>query len=541
MRNILLIEPNYKNKFPPIGLMKLATYYRRQGDNVVFYKGNLNDFVVRQITNDCLKKLFELDNSIDWNFKTQFIFQYIKTRKSGYLEKIEIKKSNFQPLIKQWLEHYKNYYHKGIYKTEPKWDKVLITTLFTFYWKITIETIEFAKNLVKNSSNIMVGGIMATILADEIEKETGIKPHRGVLNTPGQLDKGNKDIIDELPLDYSILDEIEYKYPDSNAYYSYSTRGCIRKCSFCAVPTLEPTYYNYLPLKQRLTGTTEKYGEQRNLLLMDNNVLASERFSEIIDDIKSCGFAKNAVYYEPNHYEIAIKNLKDSTNDNAYIRKIYFLIAELENKIQSINTKQKIYEIRETNKLLLLETTTKENLLKTYPLLTNFFKKSHKKSPKQRFIDFNQGVDARLFTEENTKLLSEIAIRPLRIAFDDMKTYPKYDNAIRLSAKAGIKYFSNYLLYNFKDKPIELYQRLKINIDLCDELDINIYSFPMKFHPIRGEFSHNRDFIGEHWNRKYIRAVQAILNSTKGKIGRDSNKSESFFGKAFGHSEDEFL
>ena len=40
-RRVLLLEPNYKNKFPPIGLMKLSTYFRTRGDEVVFYKGDL--------------------------------------------------------------------------------------------------------------------------------------------------------------------------------------------------------------------------------------------------------------------------------------------------------------------------------------------------------------------------------------------------------------------------------------------------------------------------------------------------------------------
>src|SRR5213595_1135000 len=40
-RNILLIEPSYRNKYPPLGLMKVAQYHgpRGKGDNVRFIKG----------------------------------------------------------------------------------------------------------------------------------------------------------------------------------------------------------------------------------------------------------------------------------------------------------------------------------------------------------------------------------------------------------------------------------------------------------------------------------------------------------------------
>jgi len=40
-----------------------------------------------------------------------------------------------------------------------------------------------------------------------------------------------------------------------------------------------------------------------------------------------------------------------------------------------------------------------------------------------------------------------------------------------------------------------------------------------------------------YWNKKYVRAVQAILNATKGKIGR----GVSFFEKAFGKDEKEYM
>ncbi|MCL2599434.1 MAG: hypothetical protein FWD76_05980, partial [Firmicutes bacterium] len=160
-----------------------------------------------------------------------------------------------------------------------------------------------------------------------------------------------------------------------------------------------------------------------------------------------------------------------------------------------------------------------------------------------RHLDFNQGVDARLVFDESKavidqkmRVLATTAIRPLRIAFDQYAFKDKYIRAIKSAAEHGIKNLSNYMLYNFKDTPTEFWERLKINIYLCEELQVSIYSFPMKYIPILGtaddEFAYkNRDFLGEHWCRKFIRAIQAVLNSTKGKIGRGKDFFEAAFGK----------
>ena len=43
------------------------------------------------------------------------------------------------------------------------------------------------------------------------------------------------------------------------------------------------------------------------------------------------------------------------------------------------------------------------------------------------------------------KLMSEIPIRPLRIAFDHLKYEKKYRRAVELAAHYGIKEFSNYI------------------------------------------------------------------------------------------------
>jgi hypothetical protein len=55
----------------------------------------------------------------------------------------------------------------------------------------------------------------------------------------------------------------------------------------------------------------------------------------------------------------------------------------------------------------------------------NIFHKINKSKGQVRYIDFNQGIDARLMTSAKMKKLAEVNIRPLRIAFDTWNEIPK--------------------------------------------------------------------------------------------------------------------
>ena len=85
-RKILLIEPNYKNKYPPIGLMKISTYHRNLGDDVRFFKGDLKDLVVDQIFDKCLRRLRSIDENVNWVEKAYFIKNYIKQHQYQFVD-----------------------------------------------------------------------------------------------------------------------------------------------------------------------------------------------------------------------------------------------------------------------------------------------------------------------------------------------------------------------------------------------------------------------------------------------------------------------
>jgi hypothetical protein len=468
-RKILLIEPAYKNKYPPLGLMKISAYHKMLGDEVIFFKGKSNEL------------------------------------------------------------------------REDKWDRIYITTLFSFYWNTTLETIEFYKRSVKKTNDLKIGGIMASILADEIQKETGIKPVFGLLDRPKMLDANNDIIVDHIVPDYDILDEIDYKYPANHSYFAYMTRGCVNRCPFCAVPKLEPQYKHYLSIKEQIAEINKKYGQKKNLLLLDNNILASKQFPQIIREIKEIGFYRGAKYQEPIKFDLLINRLKDgidmtdSKDNKKVLDKLSTLLKEQILKIKCVNAQNKYLQILQQYDMH--DNLTKEKILQAENKLFPFFDKYRNKAHSLRYIDFNQGIDPRLIDEQKMELLSEIPINPLRIALDSMESsyIAKYKQAVRLAAKYGIKHLSNYVLFNWsKDTPDDFYKRLRLNIELNEELGVRIYSFPMKYIPIT---DHDRNsYIGKHWNWKYIRAIQKVLLVTRGAVMPE----RSFFEKAFGRDINEF-
>jgi len=402
-KNILLVEPGYKNKYPPLGLMKIAQYHGQRGkrDHVRFIKGE--------------------DESV----------------------------------------------------LNSAWDRIYVTTLFSFEFSRIARSIDFALMAANGQADkVFVGGIAASLMHDRFLAESrwrGIRIIKGLLSAAPsislQLDDFSEELysedrsgtpIEDLIPDYSILDQIPYKYPVRDAYFAYASRGCIRKCSFCGVPELEGDQRDTESISAIVKGVDELYGPKKDLTLMDNNVVASARFKEIIAEIRDLGFVPGS-------------------------------------------------------------------------------KLNRGRTPVQRRVDFNQGVDARILCKHKMYLreLSTICLKPLRIAFDHIGLKKPYEQAIRFAHEFGLTELSNYMLYNFHDSPADLFERMRLNVALNEELGIRIWSFPMRFQPTDLP---NRSHVGEMWTRYQLRSMQLILQATHGIV----SGAPMFFKRAFGDSYQDF-
>ena len=416
---------------------------------------------------------------------------------------------------------------------EEVWDRIYVTTLFTFDFDIDVQTINHYKLLVNDISDLYVGGIMASLMPDKIVASTGIERSHiltGLFTDTSVVGDDNNINVDELPLDYDILEQINYKYPAGDNYFAYTTRGCPNHCSFCAVPILEPNFRVTNNIIDQIRTIDEKYGPKQHLLLLDNNVLNAVDLKGLVDDLCTAGFGRGAKYVDPGAYNIVMMRYKNGDRAEFLDKKMAAYLERFKKRIKSA-------EMLETFLQVVIGAEEAEDyaqyMLDHEEELSPIIEKYRSKAKKARYLDFNQGVDGRKINDENMEQLARLAIHPLRIAFDDIKLKDVYCKAVRTAHRHGINQISNYILFNYKDKPEDLYERLRVNIELNEELNIQIFSFPMKYSPINET---DRTYIGANWCKKSVRAISAILQVTKGVVAAGS----SFFYKAFGNNLEEY-
>lgn len=429
---VLLVEPAWQKTkrgsgkqhqseetkwYPPLSLMKLSRFHKNRGDEVRFVRG-------------CDQTLFS---------------------------------------------------EAGLFSPEDTWDRVYITTLFTFHFREVVKTINFYIDAVGGTtSKVYVGGIAASLMANDLFEATGIYPITGILSSAAMIGFADDNTnIDELPPDYSVIDGERYAVNDT--FYAYASRGCVLKCAWCGVPKIEPTFHGYIDIKATVRALRNEHGDFSLLRLMDNNIIASRSLKQVVDDLLELGYGKGEV-----------------TNG---------------------------------------------------------------KRPRQRIVDFNQGLDATYFNDETVALISKLNIKPMRIAFDRANDHKAYLRALELSQAAGVTEFSNYMLYNWKDTPRDLYERLVINIKMNEKWAAQgnghpvgtIYCYPMRFAPIKNDSGQHenqrremiwpdrepdRNWLARPvWTPRFIRNIEVMKGAANGAISPTPRLAWRTIGRSF----EEFL
>jgi hypothetical protein len=262
-------------------------------------------------------------------------------------------------------------------------DLILITSLFTYSWKPVHRAVEHYRGLYPDAE-IRLGGIYATLMPDHAELSGADQVHKGLVLDSERF----------LP-DYSLV-------PGWGSSIIFGTRGCIRKCPFCAVPQLEgKTWGPAEGIRDRICSGHKK------VVLWDNNILGVSNWRDVVAELR----------------ELDVE------------------------------------------------------------------------------VDFNQGLDARLITEEVAEELSGLRIYPIRMAYDIPAEKKALERAIPALERAGFRrrIMIAYTLYNFTDTPEDFLSRV------MDLLSWGVVSYPMRYEPLNSLVK-NR-YVSPHWTAKQLEMV----------------------------------
>ena len=263
--------------------------------------------------------------------------------------------------------------------------RIYVTSLFTYAWEPVHQVIRFYTRKYPKA-RVIVGGIYATLCPDHLRDAFGdrIEIYQGLFSK-----------IDNILPDYSLV-------PEWNASILFSSRGCIRKCSFCSVPVLEPEFIAKRRIKKLV------YPEHKKVIFWDNNILASPHWRNIFNELKELN----------------------------------------------------------------------------------------------REVDFNQGLDARLLTEEVTLKLKDLRLPIVRLAYDTEGIRRPLAKAIKLLKGVGIRgrKIIVYCLYNFdRDNPENFHTRIK------DLLDWGVVAYPMRYEPL--EPRDKNTYVSPSWTAEQLEMI----------------------------------
>jgi len=119
-------------------------------------------------------------------------------------------------------------------------------------------------------------------------------------------------------------------------------------------------------------------------------------------------------------------------------------------------------------------------------------------------VDFNQGLDARLFTTWHADQIARLRRPKVRFALDHVNMTGPVSDALVLARKAGLRDFGVYVLIGFKDTPADAQARMET------VRSWGVWPNPMRYQPL--DAAQKNAYVAPGWTAFELRRMSRYYN-----------------------------